>query len=241
MAPPASYRPPACKPVQPRPREPAGYRQMNFCEVATRYIVKVTMFWTEDAVSAAHIPGLVSKATELLGKHNIGLDVYSGTDDQKLVIKYKGAVQIDSDDLADIGKVRALANDLFHPDSHRDRLVVIVCPFRLATPKQICNTTGITLGGGRFKNAAGTVHIGDSDWLRFVLINSEVSAPDAATLAHEIGHACGFSDDQSTLPADVEKDVVNIMRWQGTMERRGLTQMQVMEMTTPWNYFVRQP
>lgn len=165
--------------------------------------VRLTFFWASNSTSDP-AKTLADKAAALLGEHGMGIDVYpSMTKTAAHTLPFQEKLYLDDHAL----ELRHKAHGVFQ--DKKPRLPVIFCPFRGegGGGDGPCSTNGMCLKG--------------TNWLPFVLINSELMSPDNVTLLHEIGHAAGLMH----MATGANDAVKNFMGYQPT--RTGMLRNQV--------------
>jgi hypothetical protein len=157
--------------------KPAGWDAVNNYKHPTKVTVRLTLFWTA-SVTADPAERLVRVATKMLQEHNLDLSVYkTSLKTADMTLSSNKPMPAMSDEFDAHAKVlRNLCHQVYRDD--RPRLPVIFVPFSGPKSSEPCDVNGVAV-----KN---------TDWLPFVLINSNLKSEDGVTLLHEIGHAAGL-------------------------------------------------
>lgn len=143
---------------------PSNWKAINEYKHPGNVKVKLTLFSSENALNNPSSQYL-SAAQTLLNQHGLDLDSHVVS----TPLPYTDlANSIDS-----ALELRMLAHKSYQDSS--PRLPVIFCRFASQIAGEV---NGVT--------------IKETDWLPFVLINSDNTSPDGVTLLHEIGHASGL-------------------------------------------------
>lgn len=185
------------------PNKPPGWKELHEYQHPGNVKVRLSLFWTKN-VSGDPAPALVDKADAMLKEHGLSLDVYASKYKQTSMTLDFTDELLGQDQLAEL---RMLAHKTFDDKGKPPRLPVIFCPFAKQSGAEKCDVNGMV--------------VTNTDWLPFVVINSNSSNPDKVTLLHEIGHAAKLVH----IPKGKDDVVVNFMSWE--QDRTGMLRNQV--------------
>lgn len=191
-----SQKPFAWQQVPTGERPPGWEKVHNYVHPGT-YTLRLAIFWASSVTEADDpIPGYFNEAKRLLNAHGLNLQAYPATQKHpSTTLQFSDEVYLHDQVL----ELRHKAHEAFGGDEY-PRLPVIVCPFRQSL------VSGEIATGMAVKDRPNA----PSNWLPFVLINSQIKSLDSVTLLHEIGHAAGLGHE-----GEVKKEhaVINFMQY----------------------------
>ncbi len=156
--------------------KPPGWDELHNYKFPTARTARLTLFWASNCRSDP-AADLVLKARTIMKQHNLDLNVFRQPARSKdMELPFQEEVYLD-DQAEELRQKAAKTFDDQNQGANGDkrpRLPVIFCRFR--------DGYGETTGG---------MTLSKTNWLPYVLINSESVAPDKVTLLHEMLHAAG--------------------------------------------------
>jgi len=142
------------------------------------------LFWTTGAAQINPAPQAIQRASTILARHNLLLDICPGsTPVAPHILPFDRRIRAPAnEEQEDRLALRQMAHQA-HVHDGRIPVIIALCDAAIAW-------RGITPNG----NLGG--------WLQFVTLNAEQQAPDGATMCHEMTHAAGNPSDWPTNPTD---------------------------------------
>jgi hypothetical protein len=168
--------------------------------------LKLTVFKSKN-IKTNFISSYVAKATSMLAEHGLGLNIYNAPDLDfgKPISQIVAEKDEDNQHKKDARAIRGLAHQAYN--SPEGRLPVIFVPFDVGPAR------GIT--------------ISDTEWMPFVLINSESQSADNVTMLHEMGHAAKIRAQLVDIKEKKPNALRNIMTYDD--DRNNINKMQVLD------------
>jgi hypothetical protein len=170
------------------PAKPPDWDLLHKYKHPGNVTVKCTFFWASNTTND-NARGYADKAETMLKEHNLKLDVLPArakTPSSTLDFQERIYLTDHAEQLRNLAHQKLVANG---------RLPVIFCRF--------------LRGVGGDSDVRGYAEKSLPNWLPFVLINVDETAPDNVTLLHEIGHAGGLGH----IPSNPSDAVFNFMSY----------------------------
>jgi len=171
---------------------PPGWKELHEYKHPGNVKVRLTLFWTSN-VGIDPAPAMIDKTEKMLKEHGLSLNVYPAKQKQSsMILQYNEEVY----SIDQVKELRMLAHKTYDSTGQPGRLPVIFCKIRAGTGAEKCELQGMA--------------VMNTEWLPFVVINSDSLASDKVTLLHEIGHAAKLVH----IPKGKDDAVTNFMSYE---------------------------